>query len=398
MTCHADPGHRRRRVHRLPLRPHAAGRRVAGLAEAARSPCSTSSPTRATSPTSTGRGRASASCTATSATPSCSPSCCPVIDVVINFAAETHVDRSIAAPADFVRDQRARHPDAASRPASPPASAGCVHVSTDEVYGSIEAPAPGPRTHRSTPTRPTRRPRPAATCWPARTHATHGLQRQRHPLRQQLRPVPVPEKVIPLFVTNLSTAARCRCTATGGTSATGCTSTTTAAASGRRRARRGGRDLQHRRRRRADQPGAHRRRCSPRSASAGTASTRSRPQGPRPALLTDRRETPVSRLPARDDVRGRVGRDHPVVPRPPRLVAAPEGESQPQPCSLTTPTWVWTAWASPAPHLDRWGLDRMSSGQAACRAARQSRIGGRPAADQRAWPSTLQAGRAAGSG
>ena len=43
-----------------------------------------------------------------------------------------------------------------------------VHVSTDEVYGSIDT-ARGPRTPCSSRTRPTRRPRPAATSSPAPT-------------------------------------------------------------------------------------------------------------------------------------------------------------------------------------------------------------------------------------
>jgi dTDP-glucose 4,6-dehydratase len=62
----------------------------------------------------------------------------PGHDVVVNFAAETHVDRSIAGPAEFVATSAAGVQvllDACRL-------AGVrrvVHVSTDEVYGSIAA-------------------------------------------------------------------------------------------------------------------------------------------------------------------------------------------------------------------------------------------------------------------
>ncbi len=67
------------------------------------------------------------------------------IDTVVHFAAESHVDRSITGPAEFVRtnifgtfnlleaarEAWLKEPDAAGR--------GCrfLHVSTDEVYGSL---------------------------------------------------------------------------------------------------------------------------------------------------------------------------------------------------------------------------------------------------------------------
>jgi len=70
-------------------------------------------------------------------------------DVVVHFAAESHVDRSITGGADFVRtnvlgtqtllDAACRHQ-----------VARFVHVSTDEVYGSIEA-GSWPETHPVSP-------------------------------------------------------------------------------------------------------------------------------------------------------------------------------------------------------------------------------------------------------
>ncbi|HUZ82847.1 MAG TPA: dTDP-glucose 4,6-dehydratase [Gaiellaceae bacterium] len=62
-------------------------------------------------------------------------------DAIVNFAAETHVDRSILGPAEFILTDvlgtqvlldHARH-----------AQVRLVHVSTDEVYGDIPLGAPG---------------------------------------------------------------------------------------------------------------------------------------------------------------------------------------------------------------------------------------------------------------
>ena len=122
---------RRRRLHRLELRP-----RPRRATTATTSSCSTSSPTPAggrTSPTS----RRRASCTARSRTPRRSREAIEGVDAVVNFAAETHVDRSIAEPDAFVAHARASAPTCCSRR---PAQAGVryVQVSTDEVYGSIE--------------------------------------------------------------------------------------------------------------------------------------------------------------------------------------------------------------------------------------------------------------------
>ena len=65
---------------------------------------------------------------------------------IVNFAAESHVDRSIHGPAAFVADQRRRHLHAArggarvlgdAAPSAERAAFRFLHVSTDEVYGSL---------------------------------------------------------------------------------------------------------------------------------------------------------------------------------------------------------------------------------------------------------------------
>ncbi len=71
---------------------------------------------------------------------------------VINFAAESHVDRSIHGPEDFVQTNivgtfrlldavRAYHREL---PEEARAGFRFLHVSTDEVYGSIDATEPAP--------------------------------------------------------------------------------------------------------------------------------------------------------------------------------------------------------------------------------------------------------------
>ncbi|MFF1925564.1 dTDP-glucose 4,6-dehydratase [Streptomyces sp. NPDC058221] len=125
----------------------------------------------------------------------------PGHDAVVNFAAETHVDRSIDGSTDFVRTNvmgtyalleavRAAHVPRV------------VHVSTDEVYGSIDE---GSWTEDS-PLRPNS-PYAAAKAGGdllVRAFArTHGLDVSVTRCSNNYGPYQYPEKVIPLFVTNL---------------------------------------------------------------------------------------------------------------------------------------------------------------------------------------------------
>ena len=192
-------GHRRLRVHRLGVR--APGPRRAGP----RWSTSTSSPTPATRPTSPtwptttayrfvhgdiadadgrGRGRSRA------------------CDAVVNFAAESHVDRSILDPADFIRTDVRRHRRRCSTPPAGRAWARFVQVSTDEVYGSIADRAPSGRPTRSARPARTRPARPAATCRCSRGTAPSALDAVITRGSNTFGPRQYPEKLIPLFVTN----------------------------------------------------------------------------------------------------------------------------------------------------------------------------------------------------
>jgi dTDP-glucose 4,6-dehydratase len=126
----------------------------------------------------------------------------PGHDAVLNFAAETHVDRSIAGAADFVITNVAGVQVLlqACLDAGVPR---VVQVSTDEVYGSV---ASGSWTE-STPLDPSS-PYSAAKAGGdmlARAYGrTHGLNVSITRCCNNYGPYQFPEKVIPLFVTNLA--------------------------------------------------------------------------------------------------------------------------------------------------------------------------------------------------
>jgi dTDP-glucose 4,6-dehydratase len=120
---------------------------------------------------------------------------------VVHFAAETHVDRSIASPDEFVRTNCGGTNvvcDVARRLEVP----RVVHVSTDEVYGSIpegsftEVDPLGPRSPYSASK--------AGSDLIALSYAsTYGLPVVVTRSSNNFGPYQFPEKVIPLFVTNL---------------------------------------------------------------------------------------------------------------------------------------------------------------------------------------------------
>jgi dTDP-glucose 4,6-dehydratase len=123
------------------------------------------------------------------------------VDAVVHFAAESHVDRSILGAADFVMTNVVGTQtllDAAHR-----AGVGrFLHVSTDEVYGSIDS-GSWPETHPLEPNSPYSASK-AGSDLIARAYArTHGMDVVLTRCSNNYGPYQFPEKVIPLFVTNL---------------------------------------------------------------------------------------------------------------------------------------------------------------------------------------------------
>ncbi|HEX9033044.1 MAG TPA: dTDP-glucose 4,6-dehydratase [Streptosporangiaceae bacterium] len=125
----------------------------------------------------------------------------PGHDVVLNFAAESHVDRSIASAPDFVAANVTGVQVLAQ--ACLDAGVRClVQVSTDEVYGSV---ASGSWTEEAPvdPSSPYAASKAGGDLIALSYARTHGLDVRITRGCNSYGPYQYPEKVIPLFVTNL---------------------------------------------------------------------------------------------------------------------------------------------------------------------------------------------------
>jgi dTDP-glucose 4,6-dehydratase len=122
-------------------------------------------------------------------------------DVVVHFAAESHVDRSIAGAADFV-STNVVGTQVLLQGALEAGVERFVHVSTDEVYGSIDQ-GSWPETHPLLPNSPYSASKAGSDLLARSYHRTHGLPVCITRCSNNYGPHQFPEKVIPLFVTNL---------------------------------------------------------------------------------------------------------------------------------------------------------------------------------------------------
>ncbi|MFP5336354.1 MAG: dTDP-glucose 4,6-dehydratase [Actinomycetes bacterium] len=123
------------------------------------------------------------------------------VDTVVHFAAESHVDRSILGAADFVvtnvvgtqtlLDSALHHE-----------IRRFVHVSTDEVYGSI-AEGSWSEEQPLQPNSPYSASKASSDLFARAYHRTHGLDVVVTRCSNNYGPYQFPEKLIPLFVTNL---------------------------------------------------------------------------------------------------------------------------------------------------------------------------------------------------
>ncbi|SEQ71801.1 dTDP-glucose 4,6-dehydratase [Lentzea albida] len=123
------------------------------------------------------------------------------IDVVVHFAAESHVDRSITGSADFVLTN-VLGTQTLLQGALNAGVKRFVHVSTDEVYGSIET-GSWTETHVLEPNSPYSASKASSDLLARAFHRTHGLPVSITRCSNNYGPYQFPEKVIPLFVTNL---------------------------------------------------------------------------------------------------------------------------------------------------------------------------------------------------
>jgi len=121
-------------------------------------------------------------------------------DAVVNFAAETHVDRSISGPQDFIRtDVLGTH--TLLEAVRELGIARYVQISTDEVYGSTET---GSFTEESdlAPSSPYSASKAGADLLVLAYHRTYAAPVLITRSSNNYGPWQYPEKIIPLFITN----------------------------------------------------------------------------------------------------------------------------------------------------------------------------------------------------
>ena len=130
---------------------------------------------------------------------------------VINFAAESHVDRSIHGAEDFIQTNivgtfrllEAVRAHWTSLPADDKAAFRFLHVSTDEVYGSLASDAPAfTETHGFEPNSPYSASKAASDHLVRAWHHTHGLPVLTTNCSNNYGPFHFPEKLIPLMIVN----------------------------------------------------------------------------------------------------------------------------------------------------------------------------------------------------
>lgn len=128
---------------------------------------------------------------------------------IVNFAAESHVDRSIDGPAEFVQTNivstfnllevaRAYWQDL---PEDKKKSFRFLHVSTDEVYGSLEADEPAfTENHPYAPNSPYSASKASSDHLVRASHHTYGLPVLTTNCSNNYGPYQFPEKLIPLMI------------------------------------------------------------------------------------------------------------------------------------------------------------------------------------------------------
>ena len=123
-------------------------------------------------------------------------------DAIVNFAAESHVDRSISDATPFLRTNILGTQcllDAAREAKVP----RFVQVSTDEVYGTLKPDDPAfTETTSLTPNSPYAASKAGADFLVRAAHHTHGMDTVITRCSNNYGPYQFPEKLIPLFITN----------------------------------------------------------------------------------------------------------------------------------------------------------------------------------------------------
>ena len=129
------------------------------------------------------------------------------LDTIVHFAAESHVDRSITGPGAFVQTNvigtHALLEAARSQWLDKGKDHRFHHVSTDEVYGSLEADSPAfCETTPYAPNSPYSASKAASDHLVRAYHHTYGLQVTTSNCSNNYGPYQFPEKLIPLMIVN----------------------------------------------------------------------------------------------------------------------------------------------------------------------------------------------------
>lgn len=133
------------------------------------------------------------------------------VRAVVHFAAESHVDRSIDGPGAFIDTNvvgtyqllEATRAYWQALPADQAAAFRFLHVSTDEVYGSLAPDAPAfTEQHRHEPNSPYSASKAASDHLVRAWHHTYGLPVLTTNCSNNYGPFHFPEKLIPLMIVN----------------------------------------------------------------------------------------------------------------------------------------------------------------------------------------------------
>jgi dTDP-glucose 4,6-dehydratase len=127
-------------------------------------------------------------------------------DAVVHFAAESHVDRSIAGADDFVTTN-CFGTNVVLDTARRLELGRVVHISTDEVYGSVEV-GSSKETDPLEPRSPYSASKAGSDLIALSYHHTHGVPVTVTRCTNNFGPFQYPEKAIPLFTTNLLDGGR----------------------------------------------------------------------------------------------------------------------------------------------------------------------------------------------
>lgn len=129
---------------------------------------------------------------------------------IVNFAAESHVDRSIDGPAEFLQTNvvgtfcllEAARIYWASLPSTEKSAFRFLHVSTDEVYGSLGPTGLFTETTPYSPNSPYSASKAASDHFVRAYHHTYGLPTLITNCSNNYGPYQFPEKLIPLMILN----------------------------------------------------------------------------------------------------------------------------------------------------------------------------------------------------